>query len=188
METEFREYLEQNWGWIALRGVAAVLFGVVALAMPGITVVALVILWGAYTVVDGVLAMIVAVRLRARGRPLWALLVNGLLGIAAGVVTFRWPEVTALALLMVIAGWAIITGVLQIVTAIRLRKAVEGEWALGLAGLLSVIFGVFVLVSPGAGALAVVGVIAAYAITFGILLIVVGFRLRHLTTWKTAHA
>ena len=139
-------------------------------------------------VVDGVLAMIAAFRVRDQGRPLWSLLVSGLLGIVAGVLTFRWPGVTALALLMVIAAWAIVIGVFQIVTAIRLRKAIEGEWALGISGVLSVIFGVLMVMSPGAGALAVVGIIAAYAITFGILLIVLGFRLRHVTTRNVAHA
>jgi uncharacterized membrane protein HdeD (DUF308 family) len=188
MATEIREYLGENWGWIALRGVAAVLFGVVAIGMPGITLATLVILWGAYAVVDGLLAMIAAFRVRDQGRPLWSLLVSGLLGVVAGVLTFRWPGVTALALLTVIAAWAIVIGFFQIVTAIRLRKAIEGEWALGISGALSVIFGVLMVMSPGAGALAVVGIIAAYAIMFGILLIVLGFRLRHLTTQNVAYA
>ena len=188
METEFVEYLEKNWGWIALRGVAGVLFGVATIAMPGITLAVLVMLWGAYAAVDGVLATVAAFRVRDRGRPLWSLLMSGLLGIVAGVLTFRWPGVTALALLMTMAAWAFVIGVFQIVTAIRLRKVIEGEWALGISGVLSVIFGALMVISPGAGALAVLGIIAAYAVTFGGLLIVLGFRLKHLTARKMAHA
>ena len=188
MQTEMREYLGQNCGWIALRGAAAVLFGVLALARPGITLAALVFMWGAYAVADGVLAMVAAWQIRDQGRPFWSLFVVGALGIAAGVVTYRWPGLTALVLLMVIASWAIGVGVLQVVAAIRLRKEIEGEWALGLSGLLSVAFGVLAVIHPGAGALAVLWMIGGYAIGFGVLLVALGFRLRALGQRKLAHA
>jgi uncharacterized membrane protein HdeD (DUF308 family) len=178
MQTDILGYLAHNWGWIVLRGVAAVLFGVLAIAWPGITLAALVIVWGAYALADGILALIAAWQVRDQGRPFWSLVVVGLLGIAAGVVTFLWPGITALALLMVIAAWALLMGIFQIVAAIRLRKAIEGEWLLGLSGVASVVFGVLMFISPGAGALAVLSLIAAFALLFGVLQIVLGFRLR----------
>lgn len=182
------EYLARNWGWIVLRGVTAVMFGLLAVARPDLTLAALVIMWGAYAIVDGILAVVAGLRIRDRGRPLWSLFVVGLLGIAAGVLTFIWPGLTALALLMVIASWAVGVGVFQIVAAIRLRKVIEGEWALALSGLLSVAFGVLMMVRPDAGALAVVWMIAANAITLGVLLCMLGFGLRFATQRKLAPA
>jgi uncharacterized membrane protein HdeD (DUF308 family) len=173
---------------MVMRGVAAALFGVLALARPGITLAALVFMWGAYAIADGVLAMVAAWKIRDDGRPLWSLFVVGLLGIAAGVGTFRWPGLTALVLLMVIASWAIAIGILQVVVAIRLRKEIDGEWALGLSGVLSVAFGVLAALRPGLGALGVLWMIGGYAIAFGGLLIVLGFRLRALTHHKLVPA
>ena len=128
MSSELLEHLGPNWGWVVLRGVAAVLFGVMAVAWPGMTLAAFVIVWGAYALADGILALIAAWQVRDQGRPFWALIVVGLLGIGAGVVTFMAPGMTALALLMVIAAWAVVMGIFQIVAAIRLRKVIEGEW------------------------------------------------------------
>jgi len=178
MQSEMFEYLGRNWGWIVLRGVAAVLFGALAIAWPGITLAALVIVWGAYALADGVLALIAAWRVRDQGRPFWSLLIVGLLGIGAGVVTFLWPAVTALTLLIFIAAWAVVMGVFQVIAAIRLRKEIQGEWLLGLSGVLSVAFGVLMFAQPGAGALAVIWVIGGYAIFFGVLLIALGVRLK----------
>jgi uncharacterized membrane protein HdeD (DUF308 family) len=188
MHTGLLGYLGHNWGWIVLRGVAAVLFGVLAIAWPGITLATLVIVWGAYALAEGVLTLIAAWQVRDEGRPFWSLVVVGLLGIAAGVVTFLWPGITALTLLMIIAVWALIMGIFQIIAAIRLRKVIEREWLLGLSGVASVIFGVLMIISPGAGALAVLSLIAAYAIVFGVLLIVLGFRLRSFANGQPATA
>jgi uncharacterized membrane protein HdeD (DUF308 family) len=188
MQTEMREHLGRNWGWIVLRGATAVLFGVLALANPGITLAALVLIWGAFAIADGLLAMIAAWKIRDRGRPLWSLFVVGALGIAAGVVTYQLPGVTALVLLMLIAGWAIGVGVMQVVAAIRLRKEIKGEWAMGLSGVLSVAFGILAVFYPGAGALALLWVIGIYAIGFGALLIALGFRLRALGHHKLVPA
>ena len=178
MEATMLEHLGRNWGWIVLRGVAAVLFGILAFALPGITLAVLVIVWGAYALADGILALIAAYRVRDQGKPFWSLVIVGLLGIAAGIVTFIWPGMTALVLLMFIAAWAVVMGIFQIVAAIRLRKEIKNEWLLGLSGVLSVLFGIIMFVQPGAGALAVIWVIAAYAIVFGILLIWLGLRLK----------
>jgi uncharacterized membrane protein HdeD (DUF308 family) len=178
LNDEMLQDLRRNWGWIVVRGVAAVIFGVLAFIWPAITLAALVILWGAYALADGVLAFIAAFRVRDRGRPFWALLIVGVLGVAAGILTFFWPGVTALVLLAFIGAWALVMGLFQIVAAIRLRKAIEGEWLLALSGVLSVIFGALMLWNPGAGALAVIWVIGSYAIVFGVLLIALGLRLK----------
>jgi len=172
------DQLARNWGWIMLRGVAAVIFGVLALVWPGVTLVILTLFFGAYALTDGVFALIVAYKKREGRRPVWPLVVIGLLGIAAGIVTFLWPGMTALALLIFIAVWALFIGIFQIAAAIRLRKEIENEWWLGLSGALSVLFGLLMIASPGAGALAVIWLIAAYSILFGMMLIALGFRLK----------
>ena len=188
MEATMLEHLGRNWSWIVLRGVAAVLFGILAFALPGITLAVLVIVWGAYALADGILSLIAAYRVRDQGKPFWSLVIVGLLGIAAGIVTFIWPGMTALLLLIFIAAWAIVMGIFQIIAAIRLRKEIQNEWLLGLSGVLSVLFGIIMFVQPGAGALAVIWVIAAYAIVFGALLIWLGLRLKKRSESRTAPA
>jgi len=171
--------LTRNWGAFVARGIAAILFGVAGFLWPGITLAALVILFAVYALVDGVFAILAAIRGQANA-PWWALVLRGLFGIAAAAVAFFWPGVTAVALVFIIAAWAIATGIVEIVTAVRLRKLVEGEWLLGLAGALSILFGILLAANPGAGAIAVLWIICAYAIVFGILLVSLGFRLRAL--------
>ena len=172
------EFLARNWWAVALRGGAAILFGILALIMPGVTLAALVLLFGAYGLLDGVFDIVAAATGRAGGRPWWALVVAGLVSIAAGLVAFFMPGLTALALLYLIAAWAIVRGVLEIVAAVRLRREIENEWWLGLSGALSVVFGVLVAIAPGAGALAMVLWIGAYALIVGIVLVVHAVRLR----------
>ena len=174
------DQLAKNWGWIALRGAAAVIFGVLAFAWPGVTLVVLALFFGVYAFLDGIFALIAAYKGREGRKAVWPLVLVGVLGLAAGVATFLWPEMTALALLMFIAVWALLIGIFQIAAAIRLRKEIENEWLLGFSGALSVLFGVLMIASPGAGALAVVWIIAGYSIVFGLLLIALGFRLRKL--------
>jgi uncharacterized membrane protein HdeD (DUF308 family) len=169
--------LAKNWWLILLRGICAILFGVLAFAWPGVTLVTLVVLYGAFALADGVLAVAAAITGGAAA-PRWWLAVVGLAGIAAGLLTFLWPGVTALVLLVFIALWAIVTGVLQIVGAIQLRKEIDNEWLLIVGGVLSVLFGLAVLVRPGAGALALIFVIGAFAIAYGIILVAFAFRLR----------
>jgi uncharacterized membrane protein HdeD (DUF308 family) len=173
------DQLGRNWGWIALRGVAAVIFGVLAFAWPGATLFVLVLFWGAYVLAEGIFALIAAFRVRDQGKPMWTFVAIGILGIAAGIVTFLWPGITALTLIIFIAVWAFFMGIFQIIAAIRLRKEIEHEWLLGLSGVLSVIFGAVMMARPVEGLVAVVWVIAAYSIVFGILLIVLAFRLKN---------
>ena len=170
--------LIRNWGWVAARGALAIVFGVLTLLYPGITLVGLVVLFGAYALVDGVV-MIVSAIANHRREPRWGMLVfGGMLGIGAGVLTFFWPGITALALLAIIAAWAIIMGIVEIAVAVRLRKEISGEWLMILSGLLAIAFGALLIVSPGPGALAVVLWIGVYAVLSGVLLLGLAFRLR----------
>ena len=167
----------RNWWLLLLRGIAAFAFGVLTFVWPGMTLLTLVLLYGAYAFIDGVLAISAAV-MGGAPAPRWWLAIIGLLGIAVGILTFAWPGVTALVLLLFIAGWAIATGILQIVGAIRLRKEIDNEWLLIAGGVLSVLFGLILVAQPGTGALALLYVIGFYAILNGILLVGLSLRLR----------
>jgi uncharacterized membrane protein HdeD (DUF308 family) len=169
--------LARNWWAIALRGVLAIVFGILTLLWPGLTVLVLVALFGAWALLDGIFSIVAAWQRRERRGSWWPLLLEGLLGIAAGVVTWVWPELTALGLLAVIAVWAIVTGLMEIAAAIRLRRVITNEVWLALAGVGSVVFGVLVLLFPGAGAIGIAWAIGWYAIVFGALLVALGFRL-----------
>jgi uncharacterized membrane protein HdeD (DUF308 family) len=171
----------ENNGWwlLALRGFAAVVFGVLAFLWPGITLLTLVYLFSAYALVNGVLAFMAAAR-APQDYPRGGLVFEGILSIAAGVVAFLMPGITALALLVVIAAWAIIGGIVEIVAAVRLRRLIPNEWMLVLAGIASIVFGILMLIWPGAGALAIVWWIGALAIVTGGFIIALAFRLR---TW-----
>lgn len=173
------EASSRHWWVFGLRGIAAVLFGILAFAWPGVTLAVLVLLWGAYALVDGVLSLISAFRVENDHR--WGLLIEGIVGIAAGLAAFVWPGLTALVLLYIIAAWAVITGVLELYAAVRLRKVIRNEWWLILSGIASLLFGIVLLAAPGAGALAVVWLIGFYAIVFGVLLIGLSVRLRSLS-------
>jgi uncharacterized membrane protein HdeD (DUF308 family) len=170
--------LARNWWALALRGLLAVLFGLLAFALPGLTLAALVILFGAYALVDGIFALITAVRAAEAHERWWLLVLEGLAGVAAGLLTFMWPGITAFVLLVLIGWWAIITGIFEIAAAVRLRKEITGEWALALGGVASVIFGLVLVFRPGVGALAVIWLIGTYAVVFGLLLLMLAFRLR----------
>ncbi|HEX5013854.1 MAG TPA: DUF308 domain-containing protein [Candidatus Limnocylindrales bacterium] len=170
--------MSRDWWIIALQGVAAVVFGVLALAWPGITLLALVFLFAAFAIVDGVLALIRGLRRGADGGPDWWRVVHGVAGIAAGVIAFALPGITAYALLLLIAAWAIVSGGIELMAAYQLRDVLRREWLLALDGLVSIFFGVVLILFPGAGALAVVWLIGAFAIVSGALLLVIAFRLR----------
>jgi len=167
--------LAKNWWALALRGLVAVLFGLLTFILPGITLVTLVLLFGAYALVDGIFNLIAFFRVASHH---WALLIEGVIGIIAGVLTFAWPAITAIVLLYLISFWAIFTGLFEIIAGIRLRKAIANEWLMIVIGVLSLAFGVLILLAPGAGALAIVLWIGAYAMVFGIGLMALAFRLR----------
>ena len=180
-ETIMLETLSRHWWAVALRGVAAILFGVLALVWPGITVFALVIVFGAYALVDGAFTLAAAFGNRDGGRTRGSrgwLFARGTAGILTGIIAAVWPGITALALLWVIALWAMVTGVLEIVAAFQLRKEMRREWLLALSGALSVLFGVLLVVWPAAGVLTLIVLIGIAAIAFGITLLMLGLRLR----------
>ncbi|MDL4770869.1 MULTISPECIES: HdeD family acid-resistance protein [Thermomonosporaceae] len=173
------DQITRHWWVLALRGAFAVLFGVVAWVWPGITVLALVVLFGAYALVDGVMALAEAVRGGPGASRAWRA-VSGVAGVVLGIAALVWPGITGLALLMLIAAWAVITGVMEIIAAIALRKEVHGEWLYAVTGVISVVFGVLLFAWPVSGALAVVWLIGLFSILFGAVLIGAAFRLRRL--------
>jgi len=170
------ETLARKWWVLLLRGVLATLFALFAFLQPGMTLASLVLLFGAFALADGVLAAWSAIATR---REDWGLLLLwGLVGIAAGLLTLVAPVVGAFALLIYVATWAIATGALEIAAALRLRKEIEGEWLLVAGGLTSIIFGVVLLLRPGVGAVAIAWLIGAYAMVYGAILIALSFEMR----------
>jgi uncharacterized membrane protein HdeD (DUF308 family) len=173
-------HLARNWWTFVLRGVVAILFGILAFMRPGITLEALVLLFAFWALFDGVFALISSIGAAEAREPWWPLVLIGLLGIAAGVLALRWPGITALALLFIIAYWSIFRGILEIVAAVRLRDLIPGEWRLIFGGLASVVFGALLIMYPGAGILAVIWLIGIYAVIFGIAFLMLGFHLKGL--------
>ena len=171
--------LTRSWWLMLLRGIASILFGIAAFVWPGLTVLALTLLYGAFAMADGILALGAALtRSGDRSIPTWWLVVIGLLGIAAGTVAFLWPGLTAFALVIMIGAWAVAIGIMEIIGAVWLRHEIEDEWLLIAAGILSVLFGVAVLLKPGAGALALAWAIGAFALLSGVLLVAFALRLK----------
>ncbi len=176
-----RTMLVKNWWVLALRGVISIIFGILVLLFPLLAIETFVLLFGAYALVNGIFTLIAAIRNREQPR-WWVLLLEGILGIVAGVLVLANPLFAFMTLplfvLYIVAFWAIFTGVAEIIAAIQLRKEIEGEFWLGLSGLLSVIFGVLLIINPGGGILALLALVAIYAIIFGVITLVLAFRLR----------
>lgn len=171
--------MARNWWSIVLRGVCAILFGIFAWSWPGVTLGALVFLWGGYAFADGLLAFAGAFS-KETDTPWWALVLTGIVSIGAAMAAIFYPGLTAVGLLYVIALWAIVSGTLEIVAAVELRRVIHGEVWLAIAGMLSILFGAFLIARPGAGALAVVWMIGTYAVAFGVLLVALGLRVKGL--------
>lgn len=167
-----------SWS-VALRGIAALVFGFLAIALPGPVLLGLVLLFGAYALASGVLALVSAVKEKAEYGRGWRVL-EGVAGIALGIVTFVWPGITALTLTYLIAAWAIVTGIFEVVGAIRLRKYIKHEWLYMLGGVLSVVVGVLIIGRPLTGALAITWVLGVYGILFGSLLLGLSISLRRM--------
>jgi uncharacterized membrane protein HdeD (DUF308 family) len=174
------ETLKRHWWVPVIRGIAAIVFGVIAFTHPVMAIATLVLLFGAWVLIDGIFRIVAAIRHRGSD-PDWAWqLVIGIIGIIVGLLTFHAPQVTALALVIYIAAWALMIGASEIVMAVKLRHEIKGEWLLILMGLASIVFAVLLLWNPVAGAAAVIWLIAWYAVVLGILAIFFGFRLRSL--------
>jgi uncharacterized membrane protein HdeD (DUF308 family) len=163
--------------FLLIRGIAGIVVGILAVAWPGMTIAVLVAIFGVYAIIDGITNLFIGFSRSRAGRS-WAPVVQGLVGIGAGVLTFVWPGVTALALVWFIAAWAIVTGLFEIAAAVRLRKVIAGEWLLALSGALSVAFGLLVFAFPGAGAVGIAFVLGAYAAAAGVVLVMLAIRLR----------
>jgi uncharacterized membrane protein HdeD (DUF308 family) len=176
--------LTRYWWVLALRGALAVLFGLIAFVMPRITLAVLILWFGAYALLDGVFALAVAFRVRHTDERWWPLVIEGVCGIIVGLIAFVQPGLTALTLITLVAVWAIITGVLGLVTAARLRRHMSDEWFQLFSSIVSILLGIALIVAPGAGLLAWVWLLGAYALVFGILLLTMAFRLR---TWENRH-
>jgi uncharacterized membrane protein HdeD (DUF308 family) len=172
--------LARNWWALLIRGIAAVIFGIAAFAWPGPTLLAIGILFGAYAFIDGVFAIVAAVRAAEAHERWWPFLLEGIIGLVIAGITIYDVGITLLALYYTIAAWAFLTGILEIAAAIQLRKAIANELLLIVAGIASILFGVLMIWHPMAGALAIIWLIAAYAIVFGIVMIALSFRLRKL--------
>jgi uncharacterized membrane protein HdeD (DUF308 family) len=175
------ETLAENWGAVLFRGLAAIAFGLVSLFAPRLSLAALLLAFGVYALVDGIFALVSALRHRGERAPWWMLVLQGIAGVATAVITAIWPGITAIALLYLIAAWAVVTGLFEVVTAIRLRKAIRGEWLLILSGVLSVALGVVLALFPGPGLLALVLWIGAFALVSGALRVTLAIRLRSWT-------
>ena len=169
--------VRQTWWPILLRGVAAILFGVMTFTWPGISLFVLVVAYAAYAIFDGVMCLIGALRGGAR-RSTWWLGGAGLVNILAGAAALLWPDVTTVAIVILIGIWAIVRGVLEIIGAVSLRRVIHNEWLLATAGVLSIVLGIGMILIPGLGALAILGAIGAYALVFGFALVALGIRLR----------
>jgi uncharacterized membrane protein HdeD (DUF308 family) len=170
--------LARYWWALALRGAAAIIFGLIALFWPPAAVAALVALFGAYALVDGIFNLIAAVRAGRSGQQWGALVFEGSVSLLVGVLTLFFPGATALALVLFVAAWSLITGVAEVVAAIKLRRHIQGEWLLALSGILSIAFGILLFISPMIGAIAIAIWIGAYAVVFGALLVGLALRLR----------
>ena len=178
IERRLAAILTRGWWRLLVRGLVAIAFGVFTWLRPGLSLAALVLVFGIYCTADGVLGIWTAIAGRNDNDYWWVLLLAGIVGVGVGAVTFAAPGLTAVALLVYIAVWALVKGVLEIAAAIRLRKEIQGEWLLVVGGAASVAFGALLLARPGAGVLAVLWLIAAYAVVFGVLLVLLAFRAR----------
>lgn len=171
--------LSRNWWALVVRGLLAIIFGILTFLWPGMTLLVLTLLFGAYALLDGIFAITAAIRGSEPGAHWWVLVLEGIAGILAAAAAVLVPGITLLFLVLLVGGWAIVTGALEIAAAVRLRRHVHGEWLLGLAGVASIVLGILLFLAPAAGALVLALWIGAYAIVFGVILVALGFRLRH---------
>lgn len=172
--------LSRNWWLVVVRGVLAILFGLIALFWPGLTFFLLVLMFGVYAIVDGLFAIYSGVVRSRYSSRWWVFLLEGIISLIAGVIALARPGWAGVALVLVIAAWAVVTGILEIIAAVRLRREITNEWLLGFSGFVSILLGILLFFQPLTGGLVVTLMIGAYALIFGVLLVFLGFRLRKL--------
>lgn len=175
---ELLKGLSKQWGWFALRGVLAVIFAFLCFTGPIATAWALTIFWGAFVLVQGVVSLTVGWRVHKSGMRWWPYLIFGLLGIVAAIAVLLWPQISMVVLVYVIAFWAVLGGVSEVVAAIRLRKVIDREWALVISGLVSVVFGILLLIQPFEGIVALVWLIGFFTLCAGIISFALAWNLR----------
>ena len=179
IDLQMSDALARNWWAVALRGLVAILFAIVTFAWPGVTMLSLVFVFAAYALVDGVFAIVAAVR-SARQHERWGLLVlEGIVDLLAAAIAVAWPGLTILTFVLVVAAWALITGALMMIAAFRLNLD-HGRWWLVLGGLVSILYGVLLVIAPMVGAVVLTWWLGAYALVFGVLLLICAYRLRHM--------
>ena len=164
--------------FLLIRGIVSIIVGTLAFVWPGLTIAVLVGLFGAYALLDGITLLVLGLKRKPLHGRAWALVLEGLTGVAAGVLTFAWPGATALVLVWLIGAWAIVTGLLEIAAAVWLRRVLTGEWLIAASGVLSVVFGLLVLIFPEAGAVGIAWALGSYAMAAGVILVALGIRLR----------
>jgi len=170
--------LQKNWWVFGLRGLLSIIFGVLALVWPEITLLTLVTLFGVFVLVDGVLDLLAGFASAESNRRWWVLILEGLVEIGVALMTFFWTDITAIVLLYFIAAWAVLSGLMEIIAAVQLRRMIENEWAMILGGILSIVLGVLLIIFPQAGAVSLTWLIGIFAIIFGILFVILAFQLR----------
>jgi len=174
----FQQAISKNWWVLLMRGLAAIVFGILAISLPGLTLFMLVIAFGAYAIIDGALEIWNGFTNREAHDRWWVDILIGLAGIVAGVLVIGLPGVTTIALMYVIAAWMVITGVLQVISALRMREEISNEWLIVLSGVVSLLLGLYFFAFPGDGAISLVWLIGLYAVFFGALLVAFAFRAR----------
>ncbi len=172
--------LTRKWWMLLLNGLCAIVFGLIAFARPGLTLLSLAIIFGIYCLADGITMIMTSFSRGHDGKSWGHLLFLGIISLGAGIAALFWPAMTALGLLLIIALWAIFRGVSEILAAIELRKVIDNEWLLILGGIVSVLFGIIMIARPGVGALSLIWIISAFAIAHGILLVALAFKLHKL--------
>jgi uncharacterized membrane protein HdeD (DUF308 family) len=172
------DLLSRKWWVLLLRGVAFIALGVIAMMWPGIPLASLVVLFAAFSLIDGAASVILGMRGEADGTVWWTMILLGVLALAAGIVAFAWPGLTLIVLLSIIASFAIVRGVFEIAAAIRLRKLIDDEWVLGLSGAASIVFGVLLFARPKAGLLVIAIMIGAFMMAVGVMSVALALRLR----------
>ncbi len=170
--------LARNWWLVALRGLLAILFGAAAFVWPGLTWLVLILMFGVYAILDGIFAMVSGIFQSRYSPRWWVFLVEGFISLIAGVIVLLQPGLAGIALVIVIAVWAVLTGLLEVIAAIRLRREIRNEWMMGFGGFLSILLGLLMLFQPAAGGLVITLMVGAYALIFGILLVALSLRLR----------
>lgn len=173
-------HFTRNWWILSLRGFFAILLGIAAFIWPDITLHILILLFGIFLFLEGIFSTVSSLKFRDIYPHWWLYLIKGLLSMTIGIIAWVWPGITALVILILIAAWAIYTGLIEIILAMRLHDELEGEWLLILSGVISLLFGLVLALQPAEGLLALTWLMGAFAIIFGLLLFILGFKLRQL--------